>query len=62
MSNPLVSAEARVKKALILLSELIEKQPTSPVNKLLQRVAFECDLTPKESVSLQHHFNKKEKG
>lgn len=58
MANLLVSADAKVKKALTLLAELIEENPSIPLKVLLQKVIMQCDLSPKESEALTHHFTR----
>lgn len=57
MSNVIVSTEAKVLKALTLLAELVEENPSTPLNSLLQKVIIQFDLSPKESEELTHHFS-----
>ena len=57
MSNSIVSADGKIKNALALLVELKEQNPETPLNKLLQKVVMQFDLSPKDSEVLNHHFS-----
>lgn len=56
MTSPLTPQGEKVKKALQLLSDLIEQQPDKSVNTLLEKVVIQYDLSPKESEALFNAF------
>lgn len=45
-----------MKKAIQLLSELLEQDPDSSRSSLLQKVQIQLDLTPMECEFLNRHF------
>ena len=47
----------KIKKAILELSELLIKKPEKKRHQLLQQVAMQFDLSPKECAFLERHFN-----
>ncbi len=56
MTTPLSTDSEKIKKALKLLQELIELNPDTPVNTLLQKAIVQYDLSPKDGDALYHCF------
>lgn len=48
----------RVSKAVQYFFEIKEQKPELSQNKILEKTVLHFDLSPKESLALQHHFNK----
>lgn len=48
----------KIKKAIILFSELLETHPEKPRNVLMQEVQMKLDLSPMDCEFLNKHFAK----
>ncbi len=49
----------RIKKAIVLLAELLENNPEKTRLELLHQIEIQFDLTPRECEFLNTHFDKK---
>jgi hypothetical protein len=58
MTRPTQAPGDKMKKAITMFSELLEKHPEKSRLSLLQKVEMKFDLSPKECEFLNNHFDK----